>query len=205
MGGPPVAHAPPSPTTHPHAPPPAGVGDYDVFVDDDDARTAYHVRTGLSIAKLAPDYRSATGEVYNLPNGGVEGPAMFKRDGVYYLLVGVGCCACIGGSDIIVYTAPAALGPYTAQGDVGRNVSQAFDAHSPLNYATHAQGSKVFTVPAADGSLQYVWLGNQWVTSDLPGRPRNHDLLYWTVLQFNATGGVQQVTWADNTTLSLAG
>jgi hypothetical protein len=66
-----------------------------------------------------------------------------------------------------------------------------------------ARRAQVFTVPAADGSLQYVWLGNQWVTSKAPGTPRNNDLLYWAVLQFNATGGIAQMQPADNVTLSL--
>jgi hypothetical protein len=69
---------------------------------------------------------------------------------------------------------------------------------------TKAQGSKVITIPWADGSTQYLWLGNQWVTSQLPGNPRNSDLLYWTVLQFNATGGLQQIAYEDTTTLQLA-
>ncbi len=68
---------------------------------------------------------------------------MFKRNGLYYLLVGQGCCACKGGSNILVYTATAALGPYKFIGDVGSNKTQPFDAHSPWNYVTHAQQTKV--------------------------------------------------------------
>lgn len=73
-----------------------------------------------------------------------------------------------------------------------------------LPQVTKAQGSKVITVPWVDGSTQYLWLGNQWVSSQLPGNPRNSDLLYWTVLQFNATGGLQQIVYEDTTTLQLA-
>ena len=61
-----------------------------------------------------------------------------------------------------VYTATAALGPYVYRGDVGSNTTQKHDIHSPYNYVTKSQGSKVFEVPAADGSTQYVFLGNQW-------------------------------------------
>ena len=167
------------------------VGDYDLFVDDDGA--AFHVRTGLVVERLNAEYTAGTGEVYELRNAAVEGPSMFKRDGVYYLLAGQGCCACRGGSNVVVYSASAPLGPYALQGDVGSNSSQPFDRHSPYNYVTRAQGSKVFVVPDAAGAEQFVWLGNQWVTSSLPGRPRNHDLLYWTVLQFDAQGSVQQI------------
>lgn len=178
------------------------IGDYDVFVDPADG-ACYHVRTGITVVKLTPNCTSGTGEVAELPNGGVEGPAMFTRNGVYYILVGVGCCACKGGSNVVVYMAPSPMGPYTYGGDVGSNTTAPFDAHSPYNYVTRAQGSKVIPVPAADGSVQYVWIGNQWTTSTLPGAPRDHDLLYWTVLGFNATGHVQQIVRADTTTISL--
>lgn len=93
---------------------PGRIGDYDLFVDDDG--TAYHVRTGLVIEKLTANYTSGTGEVYNLTNLGVEGPAMFKRKGVYYITVGVGCCACLGGSNVVVYKSDSPLGPYTLIG-----------------------------------------------------------------------------------------
>jgi beta-xylosidase len=133
----------------------------------------------------------------------VEGPALFERGGIYYLLAGVGCCACRGGSNVEVYTGPSPMGPFTFRGDVGSNASQPFDKHSPTNYVTHAQQSKVFTVTAADGTVQYVWLGNQWVTSALPGAPRSHDLLYWAVLEFDDAGMIKQLQWQDSVSLQL--
>ena len=182
---------------------PGRVGDYDVFIDDDDAATAYHVRTGITIVKLTADYMNGTDETYTLTNGNVEGPSMFKRQGFYYVLVGQGCCACIGGSNIVVYRSKSPLGPYELQGDVGSNTSQKFDRHSRFNYVTHAQGSKVITVPDGQGSVQYVWIGNQWVTSTLPGRPRNHDLLYWAVLEFDSNNNIVQLVRQDNVTIHL--
>jgi hypothetical protein len=177
------------------------VGDYDLFVDDDGA--AFHVRTGLVIARLDANYTRGTGDVYELSSPNVEGPAMFKRKGVYYLLVGVGCCACRGGSNVIVYTALRPMGPYTLQADVGSNKTQTFDKHSPLNYVTHAQQSKVIEVTAADGMAQYLWVGNQWVTSRTPGRERNADLLYWALLSFAADGNITQMEWQDSVKLSI--
>ena len=65
---------------------------------------------------------------------------------------------------------------------------------------TIIQASAVFTVgglaPGAETS--YIWLGNQW-NSGLaltPPGPRNHDLLYWTVLGFNSDGSVRQVNYS---------
>ena len=49
-------------------------------------------------------HSGVTGASVDIPNGGVEGPSMFKRNGIYYILVGVGCCACRGGSNVVVRT-----------------------------------------------------------------------------------------------------
>lgn len=180
------------------------VGDYDVFVDEDG--TCYHVRTGITVVQLNATCTGPS-EVapYELPNGGVEGPSMFKRAGVYYILVGQGCCACKGGSNVVVYTAASPLGPYTLAGDVGSNATAGHTYHdsSPYNFVTRAQGSKVAVVPAADGTLQYLWLGNAWVTA--PTGARNADLLYWTVLGFDGAGNITQIVRADSAVLSLPG
>jgi hypothetical protein len=179
------------------------VGDFDLFLDEDGS--AWHVRTGLSIQKLSASFLGPEGPAVDLPNGGVEGPALFKRQGVYYLLVGAGCCACKGGSNVVVYTALHLLGPWQLRGDVGSNSSSshAFDAHSPLNYETHAQQSKVVAVPSASGELQYLWIGNQWVTSAQPGAPRDHDLLFFALLEFSEDGNITQMHWADSAQLSV--
>jgi len=62
---------------------PGRVGDFDIFIDDDGV--GYHVRTGVVIQKLKPDYLGFTGEYFSLPNSSVEGPALFKRNGIYYI------------------------------------------------------------------------------------------------------------------------
>ena len=43
------------------------------------------------------------------------------------------------------------------------------------------------------GSGQMVWLGNQWASGG--GAVRNSDLLYWSLLRFDAAGDVLQFTW----------
>ena len=55
------------------------------------------------------------------------------------------------------------------------------------------------------GEIQFIWVGqgNQWVTNTAPGRERNHDLLYWTVLQWDAQDKLTQVVRADNATVVL--
>ena len=175
-------------------------GDFYVFVDDDG--TAYHVRTGVNIEKLTPDFTAGTGDYSSLFLPFIEAPVLFKRETRYYLVAGADCCACAGGSNILVYAADHALGPFTLQSDVGSNPSP-FDPHVPDHYVTGAQGSEVIRVPGADGALQFLWLGNQWVTASEPGHPRNHDLLYWSLLQFDADGRVQPLVRQDTVTLAL--
>lgn len=180
------------------------VGDFSLFVDPADG-ACYHVRTGLTVERLTPNCTAPSGVATEVPNGGVEGPSMFARAGVYYLTAGVGCCACRGGSNVVVYTAPKPLGPWTLLGDVGSNstAGHAFDKHSPFNYVTRAQGSAVVRVPAAggaDGAAQYLWLGNAFVSSPA----RDSDLLYWTVLEFNdsAPGSpILQIVRQDETVI----
>lgn len=238
-------------------PGPGRVGDFSIFVDTDGS--LYHVRTGLTVVKLTADGTKPTSTTYTYSNGGVEGPSMFTAGGVYYLLAGVGCCACRGGSNIEVLTATSPLGPFTAVGDIGSNHTDGhvFSATSPYNYVTRAQGSAVFPVPssargaaylaatgwtgathahraaaahmrpselaAAAADVQWVWLGNQWVTAapysdsgsgsgwgagagadaGAGGGPRNQDLLYWAILSFDGQGNLQQLNRTDSITLQV--
>ena len=172
------------------------VGDFDVFVDPATGR-GYHVRTGLSIQPLDATLSRPEGAAVDVPLPSVEGPAMFARGGVYYLLAGVGCCACRGGSNVVVFTAPSPMGPWVGRGDVGSNHSQPFSKGSPFNYVTRAQQTKVIAVPSSSGALQYLWVGNQWVTSQAPGAPRNRDLLFFALLNFTEDGNITQMQWAD--------
>eukprot|EP01048_Picozoa_sp_COSAG05_P005959 COSAG05_NODE_370_length_10716_cov_5.748422_3_plen_371_part_00 len=176
-------------------------GDYDIFVDDDGS--AYHVRTGFDVAKLNDDYTGPASSTaissFTTPKDS-EGPVMFKRHGIYYVLAGTGCCACIGGSTIYVMMADSITGPWTYAGDVGsKPAPHVFDPHSPDNYVTKAQASFVFEAGGSGAATEYVWCGNQWNSglSETPPGPRMHDLLYWTKLNFNTNGTIQQVVYSE--------
>lgn len=171
-----------------------------MFIDDDGS--AYHVRDGLVIEKLADNFTVGTGQTASIHNSGIEAPIMFKRNGIYYIVSGNGCCACKGGSNALVYTADSPFGPFTLRGDVGSNPTP-FDKHSPNNYVTRAQATAIFLVPSPGGDEQYVYMGNQWQTAQFPGRPRNRDLLYFTKMQFFSNGSVEQFVWQNETTIDL--
>ena len=203
------------------------VGDFNIFVDDDG--TAYHVRTGFDLVRLNANYTGPDALVssFTTPKSS-EGPAMFKRNGTYYITAGTGCCACIGGSTIYVLTASSLAGPWTYRGDVGSNPTP-FDPHSPNNYVTRAQGSAVLQIGGNGPSGQTIWLGacthdatyahpcppypapcfrpgNQWNSGllETPPGPRNHDLLYWALLSFDADGAIEQLTRQRDITVVLS-
>lgn len=123
-------------------------GDEGLFVDDDG--TAYVIYTTLSrghsisIERLSADYTTSLGA--NASSGifgenFVEAPALFKRNGIYYATFGSCCCYCGSGSQVSVYTATSALGPYTK-----RNVLGAPPALPPLS---DAPNGTVVTVSSA--------------------------------------------------------
>ena len=180
------------------------LGDFDILVDDVDG-TAYLVHgTGVPhtyVVQLNDTYTGGAGpDAYTtlMTPKRSEGPVFFQRQGMYYILPGTGCCACKGGSSIYVLTAPHPMGPWQYHGDIGSVPGHTFDPHSPHNYVTNAQASAVFRV-----GDQYVWLGNQWTTSE--DGMRDHDKLYWTTLPFDdAHGGViEQLAWHDTCELEL--
>ena len=176
------------------------IGDFNIFVDPADG-VAYHVRTGFDIVKLDANFTGPAEHVasFRTPKAS-EGPTLFKRRGTYYITAGTGCCACIGGSTIYVLSAPSPAGPWVYQGDVGSNPDHPFDAHSPDNYVTKAQGSAAFAV-----GDDIVYLGNQWNSGlkQTPPGPRNHDLLYWAVLPFLSNGSIAQLEYQANVTVTL--
>eukprot|EP00730_Choanoeca_flexa_P005873 TRINITY_DN12038_c0_g2_i1.p1 TRINITY_DN12038_c0_g2~~TRINITY_DN12038_c0_g2_i1.p1 ORF type:complete len:349 (+),score=52.09 TRINITY_DN12038_c0_g2_i1:135-1181(+) len=173
------------------------VGDYNIFVDDDEYQTAYHVRTGFVVEQLSRNYTASTGvfSTFATPKPS-EAPIMFKRDGLYYVIAGTGCCACRGGSTVYLLVAEDPLGPYEYLGDFASNQTQPFDPHSPYNYVTRSQPTATFVY-----NNKQVFLGNQWVTATELGRPRNHDLLFWAELQFTSNGNLTQLQWHDQVVL----
>ena len=183
-------------------------GDFDLLVDENG--TGWHVQTtttapaaraGFAITKLNDRYTAPAeprqSTTFQAPKP-AEGPVFFKRGAHYYILGGTTCCACRGGSSIYVFMAPHPLGPWRYVRDIGRNLTQPFDPHSPYNYVTNAQASSVFEL----GDDQFVWLGNQWTTG---AGTANSGLLYWTVLDFDPDDGtLNQVVWRPNATVVVS-
>lgn len=116
-----------------------GVGDFELFVDDDGSGWALYKRTGaapgafghrMTLQKLTPDFlgvvpEASVGMDAFAAAPFVEAPAMFKRQGVYYALFGKCCAFCAHGSGIGVWSSSGTpLGPWVPHGNIGCNSSK---------------------------------------------------------------------------------
>ena len=94
-----------------------------LFVDDDGVAYArYNTRDAPLrhiVERLAPDWLSSSGEYGEIWSKQdfpwYDGGGMFKRGATYYVMLSFDCCFCSWGSDALVFTAPAPLGPWTPQ------------------------------------------------------------------------------------------
>jgi hypothetical protein len=93
-----------------------GGGDMDLFVDTDGtAYLAHSVASGgydIAVEKLDASYTSGTGQAVKLGMTHVEAPSMFKRNGIYYLVISDPYCAYCAGTGASYLTAPTPLGPW---------------------------------------------------------------------------------------------
>ncbi len=128
--------------------------DMNLFVDDDGK--AYHIYTSeenrtLQIALLTDDYLNYTG-IYtrNFPNRFMEAPAVFKKDGKYYLIMS----ACTGWRPNQARSAVAEnmLGEWTELGDpcVGDTKKTTFDSQS------------TYILPVNGINQQFIYMGDRW-------------------------------------------
>ena len=157
-----------------------------LFVDEADgsAYVAHCVAAGsgggVVVQRLAADWASpaapaAVSEALQLPPsagappGACDAPAMFKRRGVYYVLLSAPCRYCAEGAATYAYgSAAGPLGPYAPAGELGNVARAQLDgvvAHGDVEHA--------------------LWMGTAW--------GRGHGGLdfapgHWAPLQFYAEG-----------------
>ena len=197
------------------------IGDYALKVDDDGS--AYIILThgiagaghrDMYIFKLSDDYlfiEQSGFAVGPLPGPNlVEAPALFKRNGVYYALLGG--CTCMGlyGGGVAVLTATNIGGPWN-------NVTSTLDPGCPMekqsscfemgpgaicNPVTQAQQNYVITVPLSDGTEGFIWTGDKWQTS--PDGSYDEQPQTWLPLSFDTDGNIEPFVYVDNFTLDVA-
>lgn len=141
--------------------------DMTIFVDDD--QKAYHIYSSeenltLQIAELSDDYQSHTGKYIRLaPAGHNEAPAIFKKDGKYYMITS-GCTGWNPNAARLL-TAKSIWGPWEIHPNPwkGEKADISFDSQSTFIF--NVQGKKDAFIlmadrwrPKAPSDGRYVWV-----------------------------------------------
>lgn len=149
--------------------------DMTLFVDDDG--TAYHVYSSdenmdLRLCRLSDDYLSPTSQDSVLFRRQREAPALFKKDGVYYLLTS-GCTGWAP-NQASLHTATSPFGPWKLVGDpmAGPNAQKTFGGQSAF----------VLALPGKKNA--FIYIGDRWNPKNL-----KDSRYHWLPVRF-ANGGV---------------
>ncbi len=151
--------------------------DMTVFVDDD--CKAYHIFSSeenatLHIAELSDDYLSHTGKYVRMcPGGSNEAPAIFKKDGTYWLIAS-GCTGWAP-NEARMFSSKSIWGPWVRHNNpcVGKDAKITFKGQS--TYILPVQGKKDAFIFMADiwrpkhpSDARYIWLPIQFREDGTP-------------------------------------
>jgi len=159
-----------------------------LFVDDDGKAYQFYASEGnptMHVSQLTDDYLKPAGKYARILIGrSSEAPAVFKRDGKYYLITS----GCSGWDPNTARSAVAdnIFGPWTELGNPcrGDNADATFFCQS------------TFVLPVAGQANQFIAMFDQWKKWDL------QDSRYvWLPLEFGADGK-PLVQWRDQWSLS---
>ena len=140
--------------------------DQTVFVDDDGK--AYHIYASeenytLQIAELTDDYTAHTGKYSRAFAGrSMEAPAIFKKDGKYYLMMS----GCSGWAPNAARTAVAdnIFGPWKELGNPCSGEGAELTYRSQSTYILKLQETKDIKL---GGRELYIYVGDRWNPDDL--------------------------------------
>lgn len=157
--------------------------DMTLFVDDDGK--AYHIYSSeenltLNIAELSDDYLSHSGRYVRVaPSGHNEAPAIFKRNGTYWMITS----GCTGWDPNAarMFSAPNIFGPWTQHPNPCRGDK------SEITYG----GQSTFILPVPGKKDLYMFMADIW-------RPKHPiDARYiWLPIQFDEDG-TPFLEWKD--------
>ncbi|WP_321332562.1 family 43 glycosylhydrolase [uncultured Bacteroides sp.] len=160
--------------------------DMTLFVDDDGK--AYHIYASeenltIQIAELNGDYTGYTGKYVRVaPAGHNEAPAMFKRNGTYWMITS-GCTGWAP-NEARMFSAPSIWGPWTKHPNpcIGKQAEITFGG----------QSTYILTLPGVKDN--YIFMADIW-------RPKNPiDARYiWLPIQFDKDG-TPFLKWQDEWT-----
>ena len=157
--------------------------DMTVYVDDDGK--AYHIYSAeenltLNIAELTDDYLDYTGRYVRVaPGGQNEAPAIFKRDGVYWMVTS-GCTGWAP-NEARMFKATSLWGPWEQLPSpfVGKDAKKSF----------HTQGTYIFKVEGTEDG--FVFMADRWNSRSL--KNSRH---IWLPIDFEADG-TPVIRWVD--------
>lgn len=162
--------------------------DMTLYVDDDGK--AYHIYSAeenltLNIAELTDDYLGHTGRYRRvLPGGHNEAPAIFKKDGKYYMITS-GCTGWDPNAARLS-VADSMMGEWTYLGNPCRGADSALTYHSQSTYIQPIIGKKD----------AFLFMADRW-------NPECHTkgTYIWLPIQFEADG-TPYLEWMDSWDLS---
>lgn len=162
--------------------------DMTVFVDEDDKAYLIHASEDnltLHISELTDDYLDFTQKWMRVaPAGHNEAPAIFKKEGVYYMLTS----GCTGWDPNAArsFKSKSIWGPWEYLG----NPCVGMDAHLTF----HSQGT--FVLPVQGKSDQFIFMADRW-------NPKNpiEGTYVWLPIQFEGFKPI--LKWKDNWNLNF--
>ena len=160
--------------------------DMQLFVDDNGK--AYHIYSSeenltLQIAELNDEYTGHTGRYVRVaPAGHNEAPALFKKEGVYWMITS----GCTGWdpNEARMFSAPSIEGPWTQHPN---------PCQGPKQEITFG-GQSTYVLPVAGKEDAFIFMADIW-------RPKHpSDARYiWLPIEFEE--GVPVIRWQDSWTL----
>ena len=163
--------------------------DMALYVDDDGK--AYHIYASeenltLQIAELTPDYLDYTGKYKRIqPTGHNEAPALFKKDGQYYMFTS-GCTGWAPNAARLL-TADSLMGEWTLH----ENPCRGDDA----DLTFHSQST--FVLPVAGKQNAFIFMADRW-------KPQKHTegTYVWLPVEFDGEG-MPYLEWKDEWKLNV--
>ncbi len=165
--------------------------DMTLFVDDDEK--AYHIAASeengtLHIRELTADYLGFTGNYVRVfPDESNEAPAIFKKDGKYFLFAS----GCTGWAPNPGRSAVAdnIMGPWKNLGNPFRGTEEEAEV------SFHSQST--YVIPVIGKKDAFVYMGDRWIPENaIDGR------YIWLPVQFDKTGN-PFMTWMNEWSLAF--
>jgi hypothetical protein len=183
----------PVPTLAVNSNAPVGVnnGDHSVFVDDNGtaylAYTDWRSNGDLVVEQLNASYLSGTGSYTRMHQTQTEAPALFKRNGIYYLTYSDPNCGYCGGTGTSYRTASTPLGTWSAGTKVTTN-------------SCGGQPAFVSPIPTTSGTT-YLYASDLWNSGAANEALANY---FWAPLSFGSDGSIGAITCQQSFSLNLS-